>query len=271
MSSLNQWLAQRRWINSRGELMKRYILLLFVVVSALASSQVAAAEGEKSNDGRVRTLLAPARESVISSQFAGRITEMKDQVGVSFVRDEPIVSFDCAELNARLKMAEAEQESADVVLKAKQDLFKLQSAGETEVSLAAAAASKARAQVALQKTLIDACVIRAPFDGSVVKVSVHAFQSVNQGQPLLEIVSKSPPRARMNVPSRWLGWLKPGSSFRLAVDETGHSYSGKVTVVSARVDAVSQTVEVEGELENAAALVAGMSGYATFKQQGKRH
>lgn len=246
--------------------MFRFLLILVGALLSFTSSYAGAAGLE---GGRVRTLLVPSHESVISSQLAGRITAIKDQVGVSFVRDEPIVSFDCAELNARLKMAEAEQESADLTLKAKQELFKLNSAGETEVALSAAAAAKAKAQVVLQKTLIDSCVIRAPFDGSVTKVSVHAYQSVNQGQPLLEIVSKLPPRTRMNVPSRWLGWLKPGAAFRLTIDETGRAYSGKVTVVSSKADAVSQTVEVEGEVDAPAGLVAGMSGYATFKSQGK--
>lgn len=236
---------------------------------ALSILQTGYTDDEKARDHRIRTLLVPANESVISSQLAGRITEIKDQVGAVFARDEALVRFDCAELNARLTMAEAEQASADVTLKTKQELFKHQSAGETEVALAAAAASKARAQVILQRVLTDACVIRAPFDGSVVKVSARAFQSVNQGQPLLEIVSLAQPRARMNIPSRWLTWLKPGDSFQLTVDETGRTYTGKITVISARVDAVSQTVEVEGEIVPASSLVAGMSGYATFRQQGK--
>lgn len=247
--------------------MTRFKLILTGSILLLTGSLAEASELET---GRVRALMVPAHESVISSQLAGRITEMKDRVGGAFLRDEPIVSFDCAELNARLKMAEAEQESADVTLKAKQDLLKLHSAGETEVSLAAAAAAKAKAQVVLQKTLIDSCVIRAPFDGSVTKVSVRAYQSVNQGQPLLEIISKLPPKTRMNVPSRWLGWLKPGAAFSLVVDETGRTYSGKVVVISSKADAVSQTVEVEGEVDAPAGLVAGMSGYATFRSKGKR-
>jgi hypothetical protein len=37
------------------------------------------------------------------------------------------------------------------------------------------------------------------------------------------------------------------------------------------VDAVSQTVEAEGEIEATASLLAGMSGYATFKHQPKAH
>lgn len=239
-------------------------------VALLSIAVPVQAEGEQSHAGQVRTLLIPAREAVISSQIAGRITEIKDSIGMAFKKDEPLVRFDCTELSARMLIAEAELESVEVTLKAKQELFKLQSAGETEVALAAAAVSKAKAQTVLQKNQMDYCEIRAPFDGSVVKVAARNFQSVNQSQPLLEIVSRLPPKTRMNIPSHWLKWLKAGSAFRLKVDETGRSYKGHITAISNRVDAVSQTVEAEGDIEDARNLVAGMSGFATFSREGKQ-
>lgn len=249
--------------------MQVFVLCLVFVCSLILDVNPVKAGDADSGSNRIRTLLVPVEESVISSQLSGRIISIKDQVGGYFKKSEILVSFDCTELNAKLAMAEAELEIAAVTLKVKQDLFKLQAAGETEVTLAVAAAAKAKSQVALQMSLQDSCKIIAPFDGSVVKVSGRAFQSVNQGQPLLEIVSSKSPKARFNVPSRWLSWIKPGVRFSLVVDENGKTYSGKVNNISARVDAVSQTVEVEGEIDAAAQLFAGMSGYATFRQQGK--
>lgn len=245
--------------------------VLSIMLSAFSVASIEAGETDQHSSQRIRTLLVPANETVISSQLAGQIVFLKEQIGSSFKQDEQLVRFDCGELNARLAMAEAEQDIAAVTLKAKQDLFNLQSAGETEVALAVAAATKAKAQVTLQTALKNSCEIKAPFDGYVVKVSARAFQSVNQGQSLLEIVSSKPPKAKLNLPSKWLGWLKPGARFSLNVDETGRSYSGRITSISAKVDAVSQTVEAEGEIEATASLLAGMSGYATFKHQPKAH
>ncbi len=244
--------------------------IINALLLTLCAVSLAAAEDARPADSRIRALLVPESESVIASQLAGRLLEVQNKVGSKFVQNDILIRFDCAELNARLKVAEAEQETADVTLKAKQELQKLQSAGETEVALALAAVSKARAQVALQKTLIDSCEIKAPFDGSVVKVLSQPFQSVNQGQALLEIVSSASPIVRMHVPSRWLVWLKPGNQFQIQVDETGRSYNGTVSRISARVDAASQSVELEGEIKGAPALVSGMSGYATFKRHGKQ-
>lgn len=212
----------------------------------------------------VRTLLVPDRETVISSQQAGRILEIKERIGSPFKVGDILVLFDCDELRARLQMADADLESAQVSLRVKQELLELKSAGDVEVTLAKAAVEKAKAQVALHAASVKACVIKAPFDGSVTKVSARAHQSVNQGQPLLEIVSSSTPKARMFVPSNWLVWLKVGSSFNIKVDENGKAYQGQISAISDKVDAVSQTVEVEGSIESTQSLVAGMSGFASF-------
>lgn len=212
----------------------------------------------------IRALLVPDKESMISSQQAGRIIEIKDRIGSLFKTGEILVNFDCDELKARLQMAESDLESAQVSLRVKQELFELKSAGDVEVTLAKVNVDKAKAQVALNVASVKACIIKAPYDGSVTKVSARSYQSVTQGQPLLEIISSTTPKTRMFVPSSWLVWLKIGSSFTLKVDENGKYYQGNISAINDKVDAVSQTVEVEGHLANTTSLVAGMSGFASF-------
>ena len=52
----------------------------------------------------------------------------------------------------------------------------------------------------------------------------------------------------------------------MSIDETGKTYSAKVTALNARVDAVAQTVELEGRIDGKPAeLLAGMTGTARFK------
>jgi len=82
----------------------------------------------------------------------------------------------------------------------------------------------------------------------------------------VEIVSRGPFKLRLNVPSKWLAWLKPGTPFEVKIDETGRGYAAKVTAINARVDAASQSLELEGSItEGAGDLLAGMSGTARFK------
>ncbi|MEO0728820.1 MAG: HlyD family efflux transporter periplasmic adaptor subunit, partial [Pseudomonadota bacterium] len=67
------------------------------------------------------------------------------------------------------------------------------------------------------------------------------------------------------VPSRWLGWMRKGHSFKFEVDELGRGVPAKIVRIGRVVDAVSQTVKVYAELTGARDdLGIGMSGTAIF-------
>lgn len=213
----------------------------------------------------IRVLLAPELETTLVSQMVGRISQLNASLGSSVAKGQRVVVMDCAESEARLQMAVAELASADETLKTKKRLQELQAAGDMEVSLAAAAVDKAKGAIALSRAQVEQCAVVAPFSGRVVKLHVKPYQGVNVGAPLVDMVSDGPLKLRLNVPSLMLRRLRVGSSFTVTIDETGKSYPAKVTAINARVDAVAQTVELEGRINDRAGdLLAGMSGVARF-------
>lgn len=81
----------------------------------------------------------------------------------------------------------------------------------------------------------------------------------------MEIISDGPLKLRMNAPAKWVKWLKIGSPFDVIIEETGKHYQAKVSALNARIDAVSQTIELEATMVNKAPdLLPGMSGTARF-------
>ena len=215
----------------------------------------------------IRVLLIPQRETTVVSQIVGQINRLGGDIGSSINQGAALVNFDCVELDARLKMSQAEQTTAREQHEAKVRLQGLNAAGEVEVALAAAAVEKARAQTDLSKAQLRQCVIAAPFSGRIVKLHVRQFQGVNVGQPLVDLVSSGPLKVKLNAPSKWLGWLKPGTRFDVKIDETGKIYPAVVSAVNGRVDAASQSIEIEGRVGGTFnELLAGMSGNARFTQ-----
>jgi RND family efflux transporter MFP subunit len=213
----------------------------------------------------VRVVLAPAVETTVVSQMPGQLVNLNASLGSKVVRGREVVRFDCNEQNARLKMGEAELSGAEQSLEAKLRLQGLQQATDTEVALAASAVDRARAQSDVYKAQLAHCSVFAPFSGRVVKMHVRPFQGVVAGQPLMDLVSDGTLKVRMNVPSIWLQWLKRGSTFDVAIEETGQRYKARVQAINGRVDPVSQTVEIEGQLTTKPTeLLAGMSGNAYF-------
>lgn len=217
----------------------------------------------------VRVLIASDIETILSSQIAGKILELNAALGSSFEQGYVLVRFDCSELISRLKMSEADLDSAEIIYKSKMELKKLSSAGDTEVMIAEAAAKKALAQVEIQKVFTDYCTIKAPFSGRVVKMLIKPYQSITQGQPLLEIVKKGSIKVKSNIPSRWLSWMRADMGFRVTIDETGKTYDAVVTSINGRVDSISQTIEIEGQIKgDHPDLLFGMSGTASFVRKG---
>ena len=156
------------------------------------NSQATPAEPEQFIE--VRALLAAAKETVLASRIQGTITSIAVTHGASFDKDKVLVSFDRGEQAARLAMAEAELAAARETHQAKLRMQGLQQASEVEVALAASAVSKAQAQIGLYRAQIEQCTIKAPFKGRVVKLEARPFQTVQPGQPLLEIVPSFSPR-----------------------------------------------------------------------------
>lgn len=213
----------------------------------------------------IRVLLSPELETVLASQMLGRVSSLNAGLGARVNKGQTLLSFDCSEAAARMRMAQAEYANAKETQDVKERLRKLEAAGDTEVLLAKTMADKAKASISLTQVQMGQCVVKAPFAGHVVKLHVKPAQGVNVGVPLLEMVSDGPLKLRLNAPSRWLHALKMGTTFEVAIDETRKTYPAKVSAINARVDAVAQTVELEARIDGKhPELLAGMSGVARF-------
>jgi len=215
----------------------------------------------------IRALLIAPVETVLSSQMEGRIVSIPVKDGSVAKKGDELLQFDCKENEAELRKARAQLSEARYTWKANQELKKERAVRELDVQLSSARLEEARANYEIRKSKASMCKITAPFDGRVVKVLVKPFQSVSSGTPLVEYLDNSKLEIQLYAPSRWLVWIKPGLTFDIKIDETGKTYPAVVTAIGARVDAVSQTVEIKAEITGKHDdLLAGMSGVALLDE-----
>ena len=213
----------------------------------------------------ISVLIVPGDETTLSSQMAGKIRRIHVGLGEQVKAKTLLVEFDCAEQEAQLQSAQAEYRGARETHLTKLRLQALGAAGELEVTVAAAAADKARSQVAVRDSFMDYCRIMAPFGGRVAKVRAKEAESVPVGQPLLELVSSSALKAQLFVPASWITWLKPGMEFQVRTEADGRRHRARVSKLNARVEGVSQALEVEARFEGQTdTLLPGMVGTALF-------
>jgi RND family efflux transporter MFP subunit len=213
----------------------------------------------------IRAQLTPRQYTTLSSEMAARIDRIATKVGDHFQKGDVLVEFDCAVPRAQEQRARAVQMQAEKTYTIDQRLVALRSMGQLELDVAGAEVEKAKADVAGAVAITSKCTIVAPFSGITVDQKARAFQYTTPGQPLLDILDDHGLEVELIAPSRWLSWLKTGYAFQVRIDETDKTYAAKITRLSGRVDPISQSVKVIGEITgDAPELMAGMSGRATI-------
>ncbi|NPT55209.1 efflux RND transporter periplasmic adaptor subunit [Paraburkholderia elongata] len=217
------------------------------------------------DDGRIRIQLVSRDEVEISSEIGAKIASLPFRDGDAFRSGQTLVSLDCSLYAAQLRKAQAEADAATQLKQVDERLSQLHSIGEIDVDEARAKAKASAAEVAYMQATVHKCVISAPFDGRVAKRSAAAQQFAEAGKPIMTILDTSHLELKMIVPSKWLAWLKPGHPLTVRVDEVGKTYPASVARIGARVDPVTQTVDVTASLDgHAPDLLPGMSGWASF-------
>lgn len=249
------------------------ILLLSLGLSTapavLAQSQdsAAATDSLAGPDSAVRALLVPRVESVLSSQITAQITRIPVEEGQRFEAGQVLVEFRCDETRAELMKSKAELRAAGSEHQANLKLREHNAVSPLEVAVSAAKVDQARADVALWEARLAHCSITAPFPGRVARVVAKPFETVTQGAPLLEVLDDRELTMQLHVPSNWVSWLEAGSGFEVSIDETGRTYTATITGLGARVDPVSQTLQVNAVIDGRHdELLAGMSGLARFPE-----
>lgn len=241
----------------------RFVWALAVILS----SPLLAGAQDVRFDNRIRAQLTPFQETTLSAEIAANISTLNLREGEQFNKDQQLIEFDCALLNAQLKKAAASAEIARQGLLVSRRLEELNSISSLEIDQAAAKVKETEAELEAMQVNISKCSLLAPYSGRIAKLHVDAHQYVTPGKPLLDILDTSRLEVRMIVPSGWLAWLKPGSQFSIQIEELGRNYQARVVRLGARIDPVSQTLPITGEIESSHhELIPGMSGWASFSK-----
>jgi membrane fusion protein (multidrug efflux system) len=204
-------------------------------------------------------------ETALASPMVGLLQMIPTRLGHRFSKGDDLLRFECTENEARSAIAQAELTGASENLEAKIRLKSMDAASDIEVTTAAAQVAKAEAQLKLSRHQVEQCVIKAPFDGYVVRLMGKPFQTATVGQPLLEIVSAGVPKLRVSADSKFFTRIRVGTNLRVTIKETGLTYQASVVGINARIDSVNQTFEMEARVQGPGnGLLPGMSGTAVL-------
>lgn len=235
-----------------------------VLVICGAAQVMAASESRET----LRGIVKASREAMIGTDLSFPITSLPFREGQSFSKGDVLVAFDCGDLAAQVKSAEAVLRAETITKENNARLARSKAVGAFEVDLSRAKTDQAAAELEAFKSKMARCVLRAPYDGRIAFMRAHEHEIPEPNQPLMQIVSDGELEIEILLPSAWLRWLKPGSRFNIRIDETGETEQAQVSRIAAIVDPVSQTVKVTGFFSrDANGILPGMSGTAEFESE----
>ena len=213
----------------------------------------------------IRGVVNASSESTVASRMTARILALPFSEGQSFSAGAVLARFDCSQISAQLKAAQAASAAYRKTYETNGELDEFEAVGKNEVAVSKANLGKADAEANAISAQLSDCEVRAPFSGKVVEQLAHRNDVAASGQPLLKIQSGGDVELELIVPSNWLNWLRPGATFAFKIDETGNTVRGTVRRLGAAVDPVSKTIKVTGLMtERNGLILAGMSGTASF-------
>ncbi len=204
--------------------------------------------------------------AILSSQRGGRITTMPVSLGQIVKTGDLLVQFDCAAELADLAAAEAELQIAAIDAQSQKALVARGAGGRAIMEQAAAREQLEAARRDRVKVQVATCDVRAPFDGAISDVSARAFENVQSGAPLMELVDVDNLQLEVIVPSDLITQLVPGTGMVFQDAATQSTHDLEIIKVAPKIDGVSQTIRIIAQFSGTPmGLVPGSAGIVRFK------
>ncbi|MBE0542971.1 MAG: efflux RND transporter periplasmic adaptor subunit [Verrucomicrobia bacterium] len=217
------------------------------------------------------TLLAQ-EDATIAAQVAGQLETLQVDVGDSVKAGQELALIDTTSYEAfarqsaaNLARATASAANAAQNLKRMQNLQQDKIASTSDLDLAVAEDSRARAEVkaaeateAIARLNLDRSRVRAPFDGAIAQRIASAGEYVTAGSPIVRLVKTDPLRLRLEVPERESPSVRLGQTVRVMVEGDTNVYRGRLARIAPAIREADRMLQVEADVPNPGGLRAGL-------------
>jgi len=267
-----------KWLMAVAMTVVVTVMLLFLagvfhskVPSDVAEGKKRSAEGLKSvavrqlKRPRYETAtgtVKPVHESAVAAKLLAKVLEINATAGQVVQKDQVLVKLDDADLQARLKQAEAGLTSAHVrseqtktefgraeQLKSKKAISQTDyDAAQAAMKSAAAELERATQAVKESQVMLEYATIRSPMSGTIIDKRVDVGDTVNPGQILLTLFDPTHMQMVASVRESLALKLKPGQLLPTRLDALDFDCEATISEVVPESDVASRsfTVKVTG-------------------------
>ena len=209
--------------------------------------------------------------SDVASEMSGRVNAVQFEEGQRIKKNQVLIKLDADILrkrllatSARYEQALSELEIARIELTRREKLFKTKSISEQaydenrfRVKGIEKRAESINAEVERIEIELRKKIIRAPFDGIVIKRHVDRGEWMAEGETVAILAKDDVVDIVADVPEKFIPFMRVGMRIKTTVN--GEEISGTVMAVVPRGDVATRTFPVKIRTPNTLALIEGMS------------
>jgi len=196
--------------------------------------------------------LRAVRGAELSLEVPGVVETISFQSGDEVKAGQVLLTLRKEDEEARLQSLEATASLAQITYDRDVKQLKAQAISQAIVDNDEANLRNAKAQVAVQKAILDKKTLRAPFDGKLGLRQVDLGQFLPAGTEIATLQSLDPIFVDFLLPQQTVAQILVGEKVRAKVDAfPGRTFEGKITAINPKIDTGSRNVQVRATVSNA--------------------
>ncbi len=205
-----------------------------------------------------------ANESVdIVPELTKRLAKIQVEEGAQVEKDEILFVLDDADLNAEIAEIEARLKLAQANEARTGNLLPQKAISRQEYDLAKSELDIFKAQKVTKEVELAKTRIRAPFAGKTGVRRVSEGALLTPDTVLMTLQDLSRIKVDFPLPERYASEVKPGQKFTFTVAGNATVFEGRVQVIEPAVEANTRSLQVRGICDSPKGLVPG--GFAEVK------
>lgn len=202
----------------------------------------------KGDKGITASGTVEVREVDVASRISSRVASLNVEEGASVAKGQLLAVLDDSIVSAQRDAAAAMyKNSADIYNRSK-NMFETSSISQQQFDLSRTNYISASSQLKQAEVMTEEALLKAPWDGVILKKYVEVGELVSPNSPLFTLGDLGIAKVTIYVPLKEMEVINYGDEVKVSIDALDKKvFTGKVTFISSQAEFTPKNVQTKDE------------------------